>query len=175
MAKKCKSCSASVDGFSMENIKFGLIGAAVAGALVTDQANKMITQNADGTPKTTGYFVENPKAKDAALLLAGAGITMLSDGNEMITGLGVGVAVFGGYNLVKSMMTPTTTAGIGYIAPAQIQGYIPPAQIAQQQQQHQQLMAQIQELKQQQQQQQQQYQQKMPINNTQGIIVRAGM
>lgn len=172
MGKKCKSCSAAVDGFSVENINFALIGSAVAGALVTDKVDQFIKKNPDGTPKTTGYFVENPKAKDAAILAAGVLTTMMSDGNQMVTGLGVGVAVFGGFNLIKSMMTPAAAAGIGYIAPQQIAGYIPPAQIAQQQLQNQQMMALIEELKQNQQ-QQQQY--KTPIPTQQGIVIKAGM
>lgn len=148
----CKTCSGEVGAMDMGNIKFALIASAVAGSLVADQANKMVTKNADGTPKTTGYLVENPKMKDALGVAGGALATMMADGNEYITGLGVGVAIYFGYNLVKSMMTPAATAGIGYIPPQQIAGYIPPNNIAappsaMQEQQFAQLMSQISDLK----------------------------
>lgn len=172
---QCKTCSGEVGAMDFGNIKFALVAAAVAGAIITDKGNQMLTKNADGSPKTTGYLVENPKVKDGLYLAGGALATMLSDGNEWITGLGVGVAVYGGFNLVKSMMTPATNAGIGYIPPQQIAGYIPPNNIAQQppspiqQQQFEQLMSQIQDLK-----IRTEQQQKMPIG-TMPINIKAGM
>lgn len=168
---KCKTCSGEVGAMDIGNIKFALIASAVAGSLVADQANKMVTKNPDGTPKTTGYLVENPKVKDGLYVAGGALATMMADGNEWITGLGVGIAIYGGYNLVKSMMAPAGTAGIGYIPPGNMAGlpYMQPNNIAAnpvQEQQMQFLMQSMQELK-------KMNENKMPV--MQGIRVQAGL
>ena len=124
MGKKCKSCS-GVSG--IESIPYMSMAGAIGASIVAEKIDKALTTNADGTPKTNAdgtpaYLAANPKIKNAAFLAAGAAATMYADGNEIITGLGLGLAVWGGYNLASSMMTPAATSGLGYVPPSQIAG-----------------------------------------------------
>jgi hypothetical protein len=128
MAKKCSSCSGKVSG--IENLPYMMIVGGIGAAIVADKVSTALITNADGTPKvnddgTPSYLVANPKVKDIGFVAVGAGAMAYADGNEIITGLGFGAIVFGGYNLITSYMTPTATSGMygmGYIPPNQIAG-----------------------------------------------------
>lgn len=97
----------------------------------------MLTTNADGTPKTTGYLVENPKVKDALFLAAGLAATAYAGGNDMILGAGLGLASYAGMKLIEGFYSPAVSGFSAYVQPANIAGYhvsgnayVPPANIA---------------------------------------------
>lgn len=125
MSKKCKTCSGNVSG--IESIPYMLIAGAIGSAVVAKKVDEMLTTNADdGTPKknadgTPSYLVANPKIKNAAFLAAGIVGSMYADGNEIVSGLSIGAAVYGGYALAADLMTPAPgVAGMGYIPPASL-------------------------------------------------------
>ena len=117
---KCKTCSKKGSVSGIEDAPYMLVVGSIGAALVADKIDEMATKNADGTPKADSYLYKNPKIKNVLFVAAGVGATMYAGGNEAIVGAGVGLAVWGGYNLVKGMMTPATTAGLGYIQPASL-------------------------------------------------------
>lgn len=134
MGKKCSKCSgkkrrsrvAAVNGF--DSIPYMEFAAAAVGAIVTGYADKMATTNEDGTAKE-GFFTDNPTAKNAIYVAIGLGLTAFMEG-EMAKGAGIGIAVYGAYNLAQNLMKPADTVtgmgvnGLVYMPPQNIAGYV---------------------------------------------------
>lgn len=118
---KCKSCSKSAGVYGVDDIPYTTIGAAIASALVTAKLDIAVTENADGTPKDN-FLAKSPTMKNALYLIGGALLTSM-DG-EMYQGAGVGMATYGGFNLVQGLMeqysTPTGVGSLQFIPPSSI-------------------------------------------------------
>jgi hypothetical protein len=112
MAKKCKTCAN--DGvYGIEDAKYIEVASAVVGAFVSGKVDEMIVNDADGVPKDN-YFSNNPTVKNAAFVVAGVALTAFMPG-EMALGAGIGMATYGGYNLITELMNKdATVSGLTY-------------------------------------------------------------
>lgn len=118
---KCKSCSKS-DVSGIEAVPYKLLATAVAGNILAKKVGKMLTTNTDGTPKADSFLVKNPMVRQLGMVAIGIGATMFADGNELITGAGLGVATEGAMEFIASK---APQLGIAGYAPTQIAGYAP--------------------------------------------------
>jgi hypothetical protein len=125
MAKGCKKCSAGVYG--IDDAPYMEIAGAVLGGVLTGKVDEMATQNEDGTPKDN-YFANNPTIKNVAYLAGGIGITAFIPGGldpamrKTLTGVGMGVATYAGYQLVQEFMKPDSVSGLVWKPPTNING-----------------------------------------------------
>lgn len=119
---KCKSCSKS-DVSGIEAVPYKLLATAVAGNILAKKVGKMLTTNTDGTPKADSFLVKNPMVRQLGMVAIGIGATMFADGNELITGAGLGVATEGAMEFIADQMKPK--AAVAGYAPTQIAGYAP--------------------------------------------------
>lgn len=123
---KCKTCAtkrpATVTGF--EDVPYVELATAVVSSYAAGKVDTMLQQEADGTAKT-GFLVDNPMARNGLFLAAGVGILAYMKG-EMYKGAGIGLATYGGYQLIDSLMTPADTTS------SSVQGltWMPPQNIA---------------------------------------------
>ena len=123
---KCKTCATkrpvSVTGF--EDVPYVELATAVVSSYAAGKVDTMLQQEADGTPRT-GFLVDNPMARNGLFLAAGVGILAYMKG-EMYKGAGIGLATYGGYQLIDSLMTPATTTssvqGLTFMPPQNIAG-----------------------------------------------------
>lgn len=124
MAKKCKSCQkAAVGGF--EDAPYTEIAAAIVGGYGAGMIDNFLKKNADGTAKT-GMLAENDMARNGLLIAAGVALTAYMK-DDVSKGVGIGLATYGGYQIIYSYMNaPTTVAGMNgmpYMPLQSIAGY----------------------------------------------------
>lgn len=115
MAKKCSACSkkAAVGGF--EDAPYTEIASAIVAGYAAGYVDKMLVTNPDGTAKTTGMLVENPPARAALFIAAGVALTAYMK-DEMSKGAGIGLATYGGYQLIDYYMQQNAAAnGVNYV------------------------------------------------------------
>lgn len=122
---KCRTCAtkrpSQVAGF--QDVPYVELASAVVASYVAGKADTMITTEADGTART-GFLVDNPMARNALFLGAGVGVLAFLKG-EMYKGAGIGLATYGGYQLISGLMTPDTTSavqGLTWVPPQNIAG-----------------------------------------------------
>jgi len=121
---KCRTCAskqpATVMGF--EDAPYIEIASAVAGAYASSYVGNMLTNNSDGTPKE-GFLVDNPMVKSALFIGAGIGLTAFMKG-DMYKGAGIGMATYGGFELITELMKPADDAvtGLRWQPPTNIAG-----------------------------------------------------
>lgn len=125
----CKTCRQNAGVYGMEDIPYTEIASAIVAAIATAQIDKAVTTNADGTAKDN-FLANNPMMKNA-LYLVGGGLLTSMDG-EMYKGAGVGMATYGGFNLVQGLMEqymPTSSTsgvqGLQFVPPSRMVGQIP--------------------------------------------------
>jgi hypothetical protein len=129
--KKCKTCSKDAGVYGIDDIPYTEIVSAVVSAIATAQIDKAVTTNADGTAKEN-FLATNPMMKNA-LYLVGGGLLTSMDG-EMYKGAGIGMATYGGFNLVQGLMEqymPTTNGvtGLKFVPPQSMVGNVPAKQL----------------------------------------------
>lgn len=110
--KKCKKCSQSDSVAGIEDVKWAEMISATVAAIVANKVDNMLVQNADGTAKTEGYFVENPMAKNAMFAALGVGLASYMQ-DEYSQGAAIGLFAYGAYGLTMQLMdkyaTPTVS------------------------------------------------------------------
>jgi hypothetical protein len=120
---RCKKCTAKSGVYGIEDAAYIEVASAVVGATVMGRVDQMATQDEAGAPRDN-FLANNPMAKNALYVAAGLGITAFMQG-EMYKGLGIGVAAYGGYNLVEGFLQPDTTTtvnGLKFMPPRNIAG-----------------------------------------------------
>lgn len=123
MAKKCRTCSKSAQIYGLEDAPYMEIATVTASAYGTAYIDKMLTTNSDGTPKTEGMFVEQPLLRKALFVAGGVGLTAFMKG-DLYKNVGVGMATYGLYGVVESLMQPSTSSvtGLTFQPPTNIAG-----------------------------------------------------
>ncbi len=106
--KTCKNKSSYVGG--IEDIPYMEMIAATLSAVAAGKIDELLTTNSDGTPKVN-TFTESPMIKNAAFIIAGLGLSAYLD-DETAKSAGVGMVVYGGFNLIQSYMNPTAVSGM---------------------------------------------------------------
>lgn len=118
---KCKSCvqkrNQAVYGF--EDAPYIEIVSAVVSNYAAKKLDEMLTTDESGAPKE-GFLTDNPMVKNAGYLAIGVGLTAFMKG-EMYKGAGIGLAVYGGMELINSLMNPAVT-GLRWQPPQNIAG-----------------------------------------------------
>ena len=121
---KCKTCAtkrpAMVTGFN--DVPYVELATAVVSSYAAGKVDTMLQQEADGTART-GFLVDNPMARNGLFLAAGVGILAYMKG-EMYKGAGIGLATYGGYQLIETLMTPADASGVSGLT------FLPPQNIA---------------------------------------------
>lgn len=111
MGKKCRTCSKSAQVYGIEDAPYMEIATITASAYGTSYIDKMLTTNADGTPKTEGMFVEQPMLRKALFVAGGVGLTAFMKG-DLYKNVGVGMASYGLLGVVESLMQPASTSSV---------------------------------------------------------------
>jgi|TARA_R110000824_G_C15231140_1_gene678583 hypothetical protein len=121
---KCRTCAtkrpSQVAGF--QDVPYTEVAAAVVTSYAAGKVDTMLTTESDGTAKT-GFLVDNPMARNGLFLAAGVGVLAYLKG-EMYKGAGIGLATYGGYQLIQGLMTPkdATVTGLRWVPPTNIAG-----------------------------------------------------
>ena len=123
---KCKTCAtrrpSQVAGF--QDVPYTELAAAVVTSYAAGKVDTMLTQESDGTART-GFLVDNPMARNGLFLAAGVGVLAYLKG-EMYKGAGIGLATYGGYQLIQGLMTPAddsaAVTGLTWMPPQNIAG-----------------------------------------------------
>jgi len=111
---QCKKCASrqpvTVAGF--EDTPYVEIASAVVSAYASDYVSNMLTHDADGVEKE-GFLTDNPMVKNALFIAGGIGLSAFMKG-EMYKGAGIGMATYGGFQLIQELMKeePATTQGV---------------------------------------------------------------
>jgi len=118
---KCKSCaSKSHQVYGFEDAPYIEIAAAVVSNYAAGKVDEMLTTDETGAPKP-GFLTDNPMVKNAAFIVAGVGLTAFMKG-EMYKGAGIGLAAYGGMELITGLMKPATVTGLRWQPPQNIAG-----------------------------------------------------
>lgn len=125
----CKSCKNDAGVSGMDDIPTIEIASAIAAAIATNQIDKAVSLDENGTPKDN-FFAKNPMAKNAAYVAAGIFLTTME--GEIYKGAGVGMATYGGYNIVNGFLEKPAASGIygsqsTFIPPQHISGTFGPS------------------------------------------------
>lgn len=114
MGKKCSACSKKNDAvMGFEDAPYTEIASAIAGGYAAGKIDAFLRQNSDGTPKT-GMLAENTTYRAALLIAAGVGLTAYMK-DDISKGAGIGLATFGGYQLIEYFMNQAATNGVNYV------------------------------------------------------------